>query len=424
MANILLTGGRAPATLDLARSFHAQGHRVTVAESLPNSLTAASNATHASFVLPPPRQQPAAFVEALADIIRQQQIDLLIPTCEEIFYVAMGREKLAGLCTVFAEPIERLRTLHNKCRFIQTAEAMGLPVPGTVPIETEADLRAAFEHWPRLVLKPVYSRFASRTLILPPASTTFASLCASSASPWVAQEYLTGQPLCTYSIAHAGRLTAHTTYRSIFTAGQGATIHFQHVDHRASLAWVRRFVETFGFTGQIAFDFVETDGTVRAIECNPRATSGIHLLAAAAHFPDTFFDGEMECLFPPAQPAPMLSAAMLLYGLPAALKNNLYTRIEKNTDFQTNPSSFRSVYTKSSSTLAHERAGGTGLKKPTLGHWWQAFHSGRDVIFRWNDMRPTFAQWQSILHFISLGWRRGITALEASTLDIEWNGEM
>ena len=380
MANILLTGGRAPATLDLARSFYAQGHQIFVAESLAGNLTAASRAVHASFVVPPPRQQPTAFVEALADIIRQQRIDLLIPTCEEIFYVAMGREKLAGLCAVFAEPIERLRTLHDKWSFIQTAEAMGLPVPGTVRIETEADLRAAFERWPRLVLKPIYSRFASHTRVLPSASTDFASLGASPTSPWVAQEYLTGQPLCTYSVAHAGRLTAHTAYRSLFTAGQGATIHFQHVDHPASLAWVRNFVEAFGFSGQIAFDFIETGGTVRAIECNPRATSGIHLLAAAAHFPDTFLDRGADCLFPPAQPAPMLAAAMLLYGLPAAL-------------------------------------GRRGVRD-----WWQAFHSGRDVIFRRNDMGPTFAQWQSILHFISLGWPRGITALEASTLDIEWNG--
>ncbi len=385
MANILLTGGRAPATLDLARSFHAQGHTVFLAESLAGSLTAASNAIRATFIVPPPRQQPAAFVQALAEIIRQQRIALLIPTCEEIFFVAMGREKLAALCTVFTEPIEQLRLLHDKWTFIQTARAMGLAVPETQRIETEADLRSAFARWPRLVLKPVYSRFASRTLILPPLSTTFASLCASPTSPWVAQEYLTGQPICTYSVAHAGRLTAHTAYRSDFTAGQGATIHFQHAEHSASLAWVKRFVEAFGFTGQIAFDFIEEPGagrTVWAIECNPRATSGIHLLAPAPHFPDAFFDPKMACLFPPAQPTPMLGAAMLLYGLPAA------------------------------------------LKKQSLSRWWQAFRSGQDVIFRREDARPAFAQWRSLLHFVALGWRHKITPLEASTLDIEWNGEI
>ena len=397
MANILLTGGRAPATLDLARSFHASGHTVFLAESLRGSLTAASNATRVSFIVPPPRQQPVAFVEALAGIIQQQQIDLLVPTCEEIFYVAMGRETLGALCTVFTESIERLRLLHNKWAFIQTAGEMGLPVPETQRVETEADLHAAFQRWPRLVLKPVYSRFSARTLILPPASPAFSSLKVSPTSPWVAQQYLAGPQLCTYSVAHAGRLTAHAAYRSIFTAGQGVTIHFQHEDHPASLAWVRRFVEAFGFSGQIAFDFIESPpgsgedaGKVWAIECNPRATSGIHLLAADPRFPAAFFDPEIPCLFPPDQPAPMLGTAMLLYGLPAALKKRT---LEKRT-----------------------------LEKRTLEKWWEAFCSGRDVIFQRGDARPTFAQWRGLLYFVAQGWRHGITPLAASTLDIEWNG--
>jgi hypothetical protein len=39
----------------------------------------------------------------------------------------------------------------------------------------------------------------------------------------------------------------------------------------------------FWETGQLAFDFVETDsGRLVAIECNPRATSGIHLFSGSA----------------------------------------------------------------------------------------------------------------------------------------------
>ena len=77
----------------------------------------------------------------------------------------------------------------------------------------------------------------------------------------------------------------------------------------------------------------------------------------------------------------MLSAAMLLYALPAA------------------------------------------LRKRTLRRWWQAFRSGRDVIFQREDVGPILAQWQNLLYFVALGWRHGVTAQEASTLDIEWNGE-
>jgi hypothetical protein len=60
--NILLTGGRAPATLEIARAFHRAGHIVFMAESLPGHLSAPSNAVARDFLVPPPRQQMRAFL--------------------------------------------------------------------------------------------------------------------------------------------------------------------------------------------------------------------------------------------------------------------------------------------------------------------------------------------------------------------------
>lgn len=63
------------------------------------------------------------------------------------------------------------------------------------------------------------------------------------------------------------------------------------------------------------------------------------------------------------------------------------------------------------------------LKKRALDEWWTAFRTGRDVIVQREDARPAVAQWSSLLRFVARAWRNGITPLEASTLDIEWNGE-
>src|SRR5512140_1701805 len=104
MLNVLLTGGRAPATLELARLFHRSGHRVFVAESLRGHLSAPSRAVNGNFVVPPPRQDTEGFIKALRGIIAAQHIDLLIPTCEEIFYVSKGLHELP--CKVLAEPID------------------------------------------------------------------------------------------------------------------------------------------------------------------------------------------------------------------------------------------------------------------------------------------------------------------------------
>ena len=129
MANILLTGGRAPVALELARVFHKTGHKVFMAESARGHLSQPSRALETNFLVPPPRQKTAAFLEALKAIIIKNKIDLLIPTCEEVFYIGMGRGQLP--CKVFAESIEKLQMVHNKWSFALHASDMGLPVPET-----------------------------------------------------------------------------------------------------------------------------------------------------------------------------------------------------------------------------------------------------------------------------------------------------
>ena len=380
MSNILLTGGRAPATLELARTFHRAGHAVFMAESLRGHLSEPSNALTANYLVPPPRQQTSAFLDALKTIIIENKIDLLIPTCEEVFYISMGRNQL--LCKVFVEPINMLQMIHHKWAFIIQALNLGLPVPETLLIRSEDELLMAFAQWQKLVLKPIYSRFASRTLIRPTLKQALTTVTIDPDNPWIAQEFIDGQQFCTYSICHHGHITAHTAYRSDFTAGQGATIVFQHFEHPGIFDWVQRFVEATLFTGQIAFDFIESpDGEIVALECNPRATSGIHLLASDPKFVNAFFDESMDYITPSEKSSSMLTTAMLMYRLFPAIKNHKFNS------------------------------------------WLSTFFSSPDVIFDTKDLLPFFLQWRSILHYLNLARKQHISPLAASTFDIEWNGE-
>ncbi|MNT59011.1 hypothetical protein D3C72_1964850 [compost metagenome] len=47
----------------------------------------------------------------------------------------------------------------------------------------------------------------------------------------------------------------------------------------------------------------------------------------------------------------------------------------------------------------------------------------RDAVWRWDDPLPFFQQFASFGHFLAVGRARGVSAIEASTHDIEWNGE-
>ncbi len=378
MANILLTGGRAPVTLDLARAFHRAGHTVFMAESLRGHVSQPSAAVKANFVVPAPRQETDAFLSALKNIIEQNQIELLIPTCEEVFHIAKGLDTLP--CRVFTQPLGVLDNFHNKWKFVMSAVNCDLNVPETILLMGQDDVLNAFTHWRELVLKPVYSRFASRTLIRPTLKEALSTL--KKGEPWVAQPFIRGQQFCSYSVCQQGRITAHAVYPTIFTAGQGATIAFHSVEHAGIFEWVRKFVKRYNVTGQMAFDFIQTpEGELFALECNPRATSGAHLLTSHPRFVESFFNADMDCITPEPNVSRMLGTAMLVYGLPASIANG----------------NFRA--------------------------WAQTFFHSDDVILDFNDPLPFLLQWWSILAYVSLGRREKISALAASTFDIEWNGE-
>ncbi len=378
MANILLTGGRAPVALELARVFQRAGHSVFMAESLRGHLSQPSAAVKASFVVPAPRQETGAFLAALKKIVAQNQIELLIPTCEEVFHIAKGLDDIP--CRVFTEPLDKLDSFHNKWKFAHAAADCGLRVPETALIQNRGDLLGAFGRWRGLVLKPAYSRFASRTLILPPLREVLSTLTFE--SDWVAQEFIAGRQFCSYSVCQNGQITAHAAYPTIFTAGQGATIAFEPVEHSAIFEWVRTFVARFNVTGQMSFDFIQAeDGQLYALECNPRATSGAHLLASHPQFAESFLGAEFVRLITPLGDKKLLASAMLVYGLPAA------------------------------------------LAKGNFRAWLDTFLHSADVIFDVKDPLPFLLQFRSLLFYWKLARKKGVSPLAASTFDIEWNGE-
>ncbi|HWS83129.1 MAG TPA: hypothetical protein VN207_02610 [Ktedonobacteraceae bacterium] len=386
--SILLTGGRAFVTLDLARQFARHGHRVVVAESVFIHLCRYSRCVKKNYLVPRPNTDPTAYIDTLLDIIQQEKIDQLIPTCEEIFFIAQGLDRIREHCSVFVASLEQMQRLHSKWDFIQCASRHGLLVPDTHLLTSHDDLEQflANNHRP-FVLKPVYSRFATKVIRV---DNTQQPQCLldhvtiSENYPWVAQELLNGQAFCTYSIASSGRLLAHAVYPVTYTADLGACIYFEPVEHPDIDQWVSRFIQQEHFSGQIAFDIIVTPaGTVYPIECNPRATSGIHLFQAKdqLHTACLLQQGHSEkVLKPRPEVRGMIALAMVVYGLPAIR------------------------------SWSHFR------------DWLHKFLHARDVIFDANDIKPFLYQ-PLILWYNWQASRKGCLSIqEFSTVDIEWNG--
>ena len=302
--HVLILGARAPAALEWARAFDACGWRVTVADSLAWPLARASRAAHAFVRLPEPRTQPGAWIEALRGHVLREGVDWVLPTCEEVFYLAHGRAHLP--CAVATSDFALLHALHDKHRFAQASAAWPIAAPPTQRLDSTAALRALAPQARDWVFKPVYSRFASRTRIQPSADALRAIVLTPD-QPWVAQRFVAGREHCSFSLLTGGRLMAHAVYRPRHRVGRGSGIWFEVDDPPAVRDFVEHFGRATGYSGQVGFDFIEgADGRWHVLECSPRATSGVHLFDDQPQALVSALLG--EAVAPPPTPAPRMVA--------------------------------------------------------------------------------------------------------------------
>lgn len=332
MSRVLVTGTRAPAALDLARKLARAGHEVHGADSSAARLCLTSAAVASSHRLPCPRTRRKDHIEAIADLVRRLGIDLIVPICEEVFLLAAARDRLGA--PLLAPDFALLRELHHKTRFQALVRAAGVPA-----VETH-DGRDFPEHaaasgspW---ITKPAFSRFGGHVVRHADAESVRSFLEKHRTCEWTVQALLEGEARCTYGIAHCGRLLAHCAYRPLLALRDGASTVFESVDDPAIRSWCETFIARHRIDGQIAFDFIVRDGVPLAIECNPRATSGVHFfgpeihraLVAAEPVPDPpaglrrglFFPALLgspalalktrDATFDPADPLPFLTQAL------------------------------------------------------------------------------------------------------------------
>jgi hypothetical protein len=121
-------------------------------------------------------------------------------------------------------------------------------------------------------------------------------------------------------------------------------------------------VKKLNFTGNISFDFIEKDKQYYIIECNPRITSGIHIICIN-DFTKLFFNGCDTLLKQKAQ--------LLIPMLITKLKILFY----------------------------------------------------KDVVFDSHDLKPFFKQISCLRMFDSIAKKNKISLTKATVFDIEWNGE-
>ncbi len=383
---VLITLGRLPKALDLARSFKRIGYRVIVAEPFRWHLAGASNVVSKCYQVTAPATNREHYLDELCEIVVNENVTIVVPISEEIMHVSFLRERLAALqgrdVMLYAMPSATLLRLHHKFQFIDVCREVGVAAPQTVRL---ADTEAAGEMANQFdtIIKPIFSCsgrgvvFCKRGEPLPAEDKN---------SPAILQRWVHGNVLSTFSIAHEGRVQTTVIYRGVLMSGTVAVafarVTEQDPQHKAVLAWAEKFIHATAFSGFISFDLVvDSAGKAYGIECNPRATSGLHFidtrdLANAVVNPEAAFMSASAIRFRPDQPLQQFYPAL--------------TEVQKSM-FSTN---FRA----------------------NLSTLWRA----KDVTWSWRDPLPFITMPITASQIIWLSIKNKTTFGEVATLDVGW----
>ncbi len=379
---VLITGARSAAALDIARDFAAAGWEPHLADCVTSRLARWSSLSAHHHSYPPPRQEAEAFQRRILALVQTREIDLIVPTCEEVFHLAAPTLHARIGERLFAPNLAHLRTLHDKLAFARAVQEWGLNAPESVPIETSQDLETLADTCREWVFKPRFTRFGEAAIIAPDRQT-LKKVRPSPEQQWMAQRYIAGQEVCFHAAVHRGKLTAFCAYTSRWRLSGGACYAFEPAgpDRRAPLLeMATQIADQLQLHGQFGCDVIfDARGIAHVIECNPRATSGVHMianegdLARAIAGDGAALDG--------ARCAAYLAPAMWFFGLP------------------------------------------TAIKQGRIREWHRCLNAGRDAISRPGDRLPFAGAIVDTARFALKGLRRKISTNAATTYDIEWNGE-
>jgi len=272
---VLITCPRAPVTVEWIRLFSNAGHEVLLVDSL--NFPIAKYYKNTKYIkVSPPRLAFEQYKKKMMELINH--VDWVIPNCEDLFYLSRVRDSMQTDTFFFMPQSDLLFELHHKFNFFKRLNEH-VQAPKTKLLTSKEHI--VLEE--KSILKPVYSRFG-RSVIREITQKNIEKIEISESYPWVQQERIVGEAVCNYALILNGELLAHVAYRPMYLLNGAAATYFEpYVDERLE-KFITKFAKDTNYTGQVAFDFIDDGKALYVLECNPRATSGLHLLSAGLSF--------------------------------------------------------------------------------------------------------------------------------------------
>ncbi len=304
--SVLILDGNQRSALAATRSLGRLGIPVTVADETPRSLAAASRYCTDRFGYPSPSEQPDEFLDTVQRNAAARAVTVIFPMTEVSAYLLVRNRGRFAPAVIPLPDSENWDLVADKCRLLQVAQQLQVPVPETLfPADADA-LRAAADRigFP-VVLKPCRSKVWREGRCT--ATSVHIALDHDDLSALMARhEYLRNFPLAVqarvpgsglgvfalYDHGTAVTFFAHRRIREKPPRG-GVSVLSESIPVRADLqAYATRLLDHARWHGVAMVEFRGTaDGVPYLMEINPRFWGSLQLaIDSGVNFPGMLYD--------------------------------------------------------------------------------------------------------------------------------------
>jgi predicted ATP-grasp superfamily ATP-dependent carboligase len=304
MARVLVTDAQLGSAISVIRALGRRGHRVIAASSDPRSPGFYSRYATDRVTYPPPDREPEGMIEALLDVVRSHDVDLVVPVTDAVIVpMSERREGFESHAKLALPGRSALGVARDKLATLELARQVGVPVPESALVNTalEARRKAAEVGWP-VVLKPQASLVSAVTgsvAVKVGYSGGFATLerhmrPLEGLCPVLLQRYHPGEAMGVELLAHEGRPLAafqHRRLREVPITG-GASSFRESVPLDPTLyAHAKALIEAMRWTGLAMVEFKVADEGPLLMEVNGRIWGSLPLaVKSGMDFPGLMVD--------------------------------------------------------------------------------------------------------------------------------------
>ena len=234
--------------------------------------------------LPAPSVDPTGYLRAVDGLMASGRFVALLPTHEQAWLFAVGRDLLPNSPVAVASP-EAFGHVESKVAFARAIDDVGLPQPAWHPVEQEQDLDAlGFPVWVKAAFSTAgrgvrHARDHAQALV------AWREISAEGMGEVMIQAPAAGKYAQVQGLFDHGRLFAAAVSEQLAVGAGGSAAARLSVDHPLAVDALSRLGAHLKWHGGLNLDYFHQDGAPQFIECNPRITEPGNAAAAGVDLP-------------------------------------------------------------------------------------------------------------------------------------------